>query len=420
MLPKLSGLEVCKTLRGEGFEAPDHHAHRPRPGDRQGGGPGAGGGRLRHQAVLDPRAAGPGAGHPAPHATGPRSASPATASRTWSWTSRPTGPRRAGEPLDLSPREFELLRYLIERKGETVSRDRLLEDVWGYESYPSTRTVDTHIAKLRAKIGDSGSEPRLHPDHPRRRLQVRRSRREAGARAATGRGSGRAPEPRGRRGGRPAAERRTRAGAVVLVGRPACEPRRVPGRARRRDGRRPRTCRRRRTSVAARRRCSLDADLLPVPTRSQARPATALGPPRSRVARPARARLAVPAGRAAAERRLLDARRRLRERRPGRRGGAGRACAAALRMRGVLGRAGAQERRAGGALRAALEALAAPHGRGAAPGLPRAAQPAARRPSQHARAGGGPRVHPVPRDRRRLLRLRAPRAATGWPWPSAT
>ncbi len=64
-------------------------------------------------------------------------------------------------PLELSPREFDLLRYLIERKGETVSRERLLEDVWGYESYPSTRTVDTHIAKLRAKIGDSGSEPRF-------------------------------------------------------------------------------------------------------------------------------------------------------------------------------------------------------------------------------------------------------------------
>ena len=67
---------------------------------------------------------------------------------------------KAQKPLDLSPREFELLRYLIERKGETVTRERLLEDVWGYESYPSTRTVDTHIAKLRAKIGDSGSEPR--------------------------------------------------------------------------------------------------------------------------------------------------------------------------------------------------------------------------------------------------------------------
>ena len=67
---------------------------------------------------------------------------------------------KSGASLELSPREFELLRYLIERKGETVTRDSLLEDVWGYESYPSTRTVDTHVAKLRAKIGDSGSEPR--------------------------------------------------------------------------------------------------------------------------------------------------------------------------------------------------------------------------------------------------------------------
>ena len=83
--------------------------------------------------------------------------------------------KKGGEPLDLSPREFELLRYLIERKGETVSRDQLLEDVWGYESYPSTRTVDTHIAKLRAKIGDSGSEPRYILTIHGVGLQVRRS-----------------------------------------------------------------------------------------------------------------------------------------------------------------------------------------------------------------------------------------------------
>ena len=85
--------------------------------------------------------------------------------------------KKGGEPLDLSPREFELLRYLIERKGETVSRDQLLEDVWGYESYPSTRTVDTHIAKLRAKIGDSGSRAALHPDHPRHRATSSSTRR---------------------------------------------------------------------------------------------------------------------------------------------------------------------------------------------------------------------------------------------------
>ena len=66
----------------------------------------------------------------------------------------------AGEPVSLTPTEYRLLIELAEHSGVVCSRERLLEDVWGYESYPSTRTVDTHIAKLRAKIGDSGSEPR--------------------------------------------------------------------------------------------------------------------------------------------------------------------------------------------------------------------------------------------------------------------
>ena len=69
--------------------------------------------------------------------------------------------RREGRVVRVRPKVFALLRYLIEHKGSTVTREQLLEDVWGYENYPSTRTVDTHIAKLRAKIGDSGSEPRF-------------------------------------------------------------------------------------------------------------------------------------------------------------------------------------------------------------------------------------------------------------------
>ena len=65
-----------------------------------------------------------------------------------------------GVALEMSPREFDLLRYLIERKGETVSRQRLLNDVWGYEGHAKSRTVDAHITKLRAKIGDNGAQPR--------------------------------------------------------------------------------------------------------------------------------------------------------------------------------------------------------------------------------------------------------------------
>jgi two-component system alkaline phosphatase synthesis response regulator PhoP len=160
MLPKLSGLEVCKTLRGEGFETPIIML------------------TARGQEIDKVVGLELGADD---YVTKPFSIRELLA-RVRAILRRTEGTKkrlarykfgdveldfeiyratRGGSPLDLSPREFELLRYLIERKGETVSRDQLLEDVWGYESYPSTRTVDTHIAKLRAKIGDSGSEPRF-------------------------------------------------------------------------------------------------------------------------------------------------------------------------------------------------------------------------------------------------------------------
>jgi DNA-binding response OmpR family regulator len=67
---------------------------------------------------------------------------------------------KGGSPIDLSPREFEILRYFIEHRGEVVTRDQLLDAVWGYDSFPLTRTVDMHIAKLRQKIEDTPSNPR--------------------------------------------------------------------------------------------------------------------------------------------------------------------------------------------------------------------------------------------------------------------
>ena len=62
-------------------------------------------------------------------------------------------------PLELSPREFRILKYFAEHLGEVVTRDQLLDHVWGYDSFPLTRTVDTHIAKLRQKIEDNPSDP---------------------------------------------------------------------------------------------------------------------------------------------------------------------------------------------------------------------------------------------------------------------
>lgn len=72
---------------------------------------------------------------------------------------------RGGEPVDLSALEYKLLRFFIEHRGELLSRDRLLDEVWGYDAIPSTRTVDVHVASLRHKL-----EP--HPSHPRYLLTV--------------------------------------------------------------------------------------------------------------------------------------------------------------------------------------------------------------------------------------------------------
>jgi DNA-binding response OmpR family regulator len=60
--------------------------------------------------------------------------------------------RKGGSPLEMTPKEFQVLRLLASRSGEVVTRDELLNEVWGYENYPTTRTVDNHVATLRAKI----------------------------------------------------------------------------------------------------------------------------------------------------------------------------------------------------------------------------------------------------------------------------
>lgn len=69
--------------------------------------------------------------------------------------------RKGGGPVELTPKEFGVLRYLAARAGEVVSRYELLEEVWGYGNFPTTRTVDNHIASLRAKLEDDPAEPRF-------------------------------------------------------------------------------------------------------------------------------------------------------------------------------------------------------------------------------------------------------------------
>lgn len=66
---------------------------------------------------------------------------------------------KKGKATDLGERECRLLRYLVERKGAVLSRDELLQEVWGYKSIPLTRTVDVHVAWLRQKIEEDPKNP---------------------------------------------------------------------------------------------------------------------------------------------------------------------------------------------------------------------------------------------------------------------
>jgi DNA-binding response OmpR family regulator len=64
----------------------------------------------------------------------------------------------SGSQVRLTRREFELLRYLVENRNRVISRDRLLEKVWGYDRFVETRSVDVHVGRLRGKLGQAASQ----------------------------------------------------------------------------------------------------------------------------------------------------------------------------------------------------------------------------------------------------------------------
>jgi DNA-binding response OmpR family regulator len=72
---------------------------------------------------------------------------------------------KSGREVKLTRKEFDLLCFLVEHRGDVITRDRLLDEVWGYDRFPTTRTVDTHILRLRQKFEDD-------PEHPRFILTV--------------------------------------------------------------------------------------------------------------------------------------------------------------------------------------------------------------------------------------------------------
>jgi two-component system alkaline phosphatase synthesis response regulator PhoP len=95
-----------------------------------------------------------------------RSSTPPIASETYRFGDvsidfRKAEVAKAGTMLELSAREFKLLRYFIEHRGAALTRDELLNEVWGYNAMPSTRTVDVHVAWLRQKLEDNPRHPQF-------------------------------------------------------------------------------------------------------------------------------------------------------------------------------------------------------------------------------------------------------------------
>jgi DNA-binding response OmpR family regulator len=164
-LPRVDGLEICRRLRDRQFEAPIL--------------------MVTGKGQIDDRVTGLNAGAddylPKPFSARELIARVNALLRRQQRTS--SGPRvlelgetridlsdkratRAGQPLALTKTEYGMLELLARPPGRAVSRERMLDLVWGYTRFPTTRTVDTHIWRLRKKIGDDGETPRwIKPVH---------------------------------------------------------------------------------------------------------------------------------------------------------------------------------------------------------------------------------------------------------------
>src|SRR5580658_2672451 len=158
MLPRMSGFELCRKLRGEGIQTPilmltarseepdrvlgldlgaDDYVTKPFSVREL---------MARVRALL--RRSQPRADMPDDLSFG-----------NTEINFRSYEARRNGETIEMTRKGFAILRFLAAHPGEVVSRDDLLNEVWGYESYPTSRTVDNHVAGLRSKLERDTSQP---------------------------------------------------------------------------------------------------------------------------------------------------------------------------------------------------------------------------------------------------------------------
>jgi DNA-binding response OmpR family regulator len=161
MLPRMSGLEFCRKLRGEGIQTPilmltarseeaDRVLGLDLGGDDYVAKPFSVRELMARVRALLRRSQ--------PRADGAALPDDLRFDAT-EIDFRSYEARRDGTPVEMTRKEFAILRYLASRSGEVVTRDDLLNEVWGYDQYPSSRTVDNHVAGLRAKLERDASQP---------------------------------------------------------------------------------------------------------------------------------------------------------------------------------------------------------------------------------------------------------------------
>ena len=156
-LPRLDGIEVAKKLR-ETDDVPILvlTARDARRVPRRGAGRRRR--RLPGQAVRAPGVAGPAAGAAA--SPPPARSGDADRRRPQAQPRHPRGRPAAAGRIDLTQREFELLEYLMRNERIVISRQRLLDEVWGYDPFSMTNTIEVFVSNLRRKL-EAGGEPRL-------------------------------------------------------------------------------------------------------------------------------------------------------------------------------------------------------------------------------------------------------------------
>ena len=166
MLPSKSGLEICRDLRKEGMTIPILMlTSKTEEADKLSGfDSGADDYVTKPFSILELHARVKALLKRSSRLEQPKFVPPEIEVFEWDYLAidfKKLTCRKCGEMIELSAKEFLIIKYFIQHKGEVITRDMLLDDIWGYESFPSTRTVDNYILNIRKAIELDPSKPRL-------------------------------------------------------------------------------------------------------------------------------------------------------------------------------------------------------------------------------------------------------------------